>query len=178
MRPVLRRRCLSCLLLWLIPASAWALDPSRHLSQYAHAAWRARDGFFNGTPNVVAQTPDGYIWVGTNEGLLRFDGVRFVRWSPGGSQRLPSAYVVGLLTTRDGSLWIATLGGLSRWKNDTLTTYQTGVGGTVAVLKISRATWFGLNVPSADSASLRNPESAARCYGSADGVPTVVVCRR
>ena len=66
--------------LWLIPAfvcvfpvSVWAVDPNRHISQYAHAAWRLQDGFFKGSPISIAQTKDGYVWLGTASGLLRFD---------------------------------------------------------------------------------------------------------
>jgi signal transduction histidine kinase/ligand-binding sensor domain-containing protein len=170
---MVRCRWLSALLFWLIPASAWALDPTRHLSQYAHAAWRARDGFFNGTPNVVAQTSDGYIWVGTNAGLLRFDGVRFVPWHPGNGQRLPAPYVVSLLPAHDGGLWIATLGGLSRWHNGALTTYPSGVGGIAAILEDRQGKiWFSVHEPSADGASFCEiRESTPRCYGSAEGVP-------
>src|SRR5579862_8119876 len=72
-----------CFVFSLICApSSWAVDPDNRISQYAHAVWRIRDGFFNGTPNAIAQTTDGYIWIGTLTGLVRFDGVRFVPWSP------------------------------------------------------------------------------------------------
>lgn len=55
---------------WLNPISAWALDPSRYLSQYAHTAWRIQDGFFNSSPIAVVQTQTGYLWIGTISGLL------------------------------------------------------------------------------------------------------------
>ena len=55
-----------------------ALDATRRITQYAHTAWRMQDGFLNGAPNAIAQTSDGYIWIGTQAGLWRFDGVRFV----------------------------------------------------------------------------------------------------
>ena len=42
-----------------------ALDPSRQISQYGHTAWRIEDGVFAGAPNVIAQTTDGYLWIGT-----------------------------------------------------------------------------------------------------------------
>jgi hypothetical protein len=47
---------------------AWAVDPGRRISQYAHTAWRTQDGFFTGVPWTVAQTKDGYLWVGTTSG--------------------------------------------------------------------------------------------------------------
>ena len=61
---------------------AFALNPAVEVSQYAHMAWRIRDGFSKGIISSIAQTPDGYLWLGTDFGLLRFDGVRNVPWEP------------------------------------------------------------------------------------------------
>src|SRR6516162_11425489 len=60
----------------------FALDPALDISQYAHTAWKVREGFTKGTIVSIAQTPDGYLWLGTEFGLLRFDGVRSVPWQP------------------------------------------------------------------------------------------------
>jgi len=60
----------------------FALDPSLDVSQYAHTAWKIRDGFPKGIIQSIAQTPDGYLWLGTEFGLLRFDGVRSIPWQP------------------------------------------------------------------------------------------------
>ena len=60
----------------------------------------------------MAQTPDGYLWLGTEFGLFRFDGVRFLPWQPPAGQQLPDKNINSLLVTRDGSLWIGTFGGL------------------------------------------------------------------
>lgn len=88
---------------------AFALDPSLDISQYAHKAWRVRDGFVKGTISSIAHTPDGYLWLGTEFGLQRFDGVQPVPWQPPAGQHLPSSSVLGLLAARDGTLWIGTL---------------------------------------------------------------------
>src|SRR5258708_3758330 len=77
-----RSFAVSVLLLLLFETSAWAVDPTHHISQYAHTAWRIQDGVFSGAPKVIAQTADGYLWIGTTSGLMRFDGVRFVPWIP------------------------------------------------------------------------------------------------
>ena len=61
----------------------------------------------------LAQTPDGYLWVGTESGLLRFDGVRPVLWQPPSGQQLPGSLITTLLTAHDGTLWIATFSGLA-----------------------------------------------------------------
>src|SRR5262252_7723461 len=77
-------------LVWALTGTAWALDPHRHITQFGHTVWRAQDGFVT-RPAVVAQTADGYIWIGTNDGLVRFDGVKFSPWSPPPGESLPAA---------------------------------------------------------------------------------------
>src|SRR5262245_29426173 len=72
---------------------ALALDPALDVSQYAHTGWKIRDGFSQGFMSTIAQTPDGYLWLGTEFGLLRFDGVKTVSWQPPGDQHLPSNYI-------------------------------------------------------------------------------------
>src|SRR5262245_34352294 len=74
------------------------------ISHYAHTAWRNREGFIIGGISSIAQTPDGYLWLGTEFGLLRFDGVRTVRWQSATGQHLASEDIFGLLASRDGSL--------------------------------------------------------------------------
>lgn len=93
-----------------------ALNPTRRISQYGHTAWRIQDGVFNGSPIVITQTADGYLWIGTNIGLIRFDGVHFAPWSPPTGERLQDSRIFSLLGTRDGSLWIGTGYSVARWK--------------------------------------------------------------
>src|SRR5215467_158817 len=98
----------------LLPC-ALGLNPSLDMTQYAHRAWRVSDGFAKGFINAIAQTPDGYLWLGTDFGLLRFDGVRTVEWVPPEGQQLPSNTILRMLVTRDGTLWIGTNKGLASW---------------------------------------------------------------
>lgn len=100
---------------------ASALNPSLDINQYAHKAWTIRDGFFKGIINAIAQTPDGYLWLGTEFGLLRFDGVRAVPWQPPDGEQLLSNFISDLLVAHDGTLWIGTLSGLASWRNSTFT---------------------------------------------------------
>jgi ligand-binding sensor domain-containing protein len=102
---------------------AFALDPGLDVSQYAHTAWRVSDGFCNGITFAIAQTPDGYLWIGTDSGLRRFDGVRSTPWQPPEGTRLPSTDIRSLHAARDGRLWIGTTRGLASWKDDRLTQY-------------------------------------------------------
>jgi ligand-binding sensor domain-containing protein len=85
-------------------------------------------GFLRGQVTSIAQTPDGYLWLGTAFGLLRFDGVRVVPWSPPAGPQLPGKFVSNLLVARDGTLWIATWKGLASWKDGKLTQYPEVAG--------------------------------------------------
>src|SRR5216684_4440185 len=87
---------------------AYALDPALDVSQYAHTAWKVRDGFVKGMILAIAQTPDGYLWMGTDLELVRFDGVRAVPWQPPPGQQLPSKFIWSLVVARAGTLWIGT----------------------------------------------------------------------
>ena len=100
---------------------ALALDPSLEISQYAHTAWTVRDGFSLGNIYAMAQTPDGFLWLGTEFGLFRFDGVRTIPWQPPAGQQLPDKNINALLVTRDGTLWIGTFSGLATWSGSKLT---------------------------------------------------------
>src|SRR5882724_11609685 len=109
-----RRLMLLCVFLTILATRpAYALDPSKYISQYSHTAWRVRDGSLAARPNAIVQTTDGYLWIGTDAGLVRFDGVRFVPWTPPVGKQLASPAVWSLLAARDGSLWIGTRAGLS-----------------------------------------------------------------
>lgn len=103
--------------------SAYALNPSLEVSQYSHTSWKIRDGFTKGAITSITQTPDGYLWFGTEFGLLRFDGTRNVLWQPPPDQQLPSTTIMSVLAARDGSLWIGTSKGLAKWKDGKLTHY-------------------------------------------------------
>jgi signal transduction histidine kinase/ligand-binding sensor domain-containing protein len=104
-------------------APSAALDPSLDISQFAHTSWKVRDGFAKGGIFALTQTPDGYMWLGTDYGLLRFDGVRAVPWQPPAGEQLPNTRILSLLSSRDGALWIGTSKGLARWKDGKLTTF-------------------------------------------------------
>jgi signal transduction histidine kinase/ligand-binding sensor domain-containing protein len=94
----------------------------RYPMRYTHTAWTDSPGL-KGRVNSIAQTSDGYLWLGTDFGLVRFDGVRFVPSGPGVGPPLPSTNISSLLAAHDGSLWVGTLNGLLRWHQGKLTRY-------------------------------------------------------
>lgn len=149
-----------------------ALDPNKHLSQYTHTAWRIQDGDFAGAPNAITQTADGYLWIGTLAGLVRFDGVRFAPWSPPDKNALPSSDIYSLLGATDGSLWIGSGHGLSRWKDGALTNFKESAGRVNAILEDkSGAIWMArtrIDPPVGPICKVTG--DALRCYGIADGL--------
>jgi PAS domain S-box-containing protein len=102
------------------PSKVLALDPSLQIAQYAHTSWTVRDGYSLGAVFAMTQTPDGYLWLGGEFGLFRFDGLRFTRWEPPSGQTLPDK-PYSLLVSRDGTLWIGTFAGLASWDGAKLT---------------------------------------------------------
>jgi len=142
---------------------AFALNPALDVSQYAHTAWKFREGFSTGRIHAITQTPDGYLWLGTDFGLLRFDGVRAVPWQPPEGQHLPDNSIRELLAARDGTLWIGTLKGLASWNGGKLTAYPELAGRHVDALIEDRDVWAGGSVPTGRLCAIQ--KSGVQCYG-------------
>jgi len=87
------------------------LDPERALTQYVHDSWRAPRDLPHDDVSAILQTRDGYLWVGTVEGLARFDGVRSVVFDKSNTPELGDNWIKALLEDRERRLWIATFGG-------------------------------------------------------------------
>lgn len=114
--------------------------PIRPIQQFAHKTWTAQEG----APTeirVLAQTGDGYLWLGTVSGLVRFDGVQFVPFLPRGNDTLPAAGVRALREARDGTLWIVwETGAVSHLVQGRLTSYgkQDGLATAFQLAESSR----------------------------------------
>src|SRR3954454_18061203 len=119
-----------------------ALDPAIDPSQYGHRTWGVDNGLPHTTVQAVAQTPDGYIWLATQEGLARFDGVHFTTFRPG-------IWFNALAVDRDGTLWAAgTNSGLITVRGGAITlvasTAQLGVRDVFSLaFDNSGALWLG-----------------------------------
>ena len=87
-------------------ASAHAVDPNRNMSQYIREQWGIERGFPGGTVHAITQTPDGYLWIGTDKGLVRFDGLNFTLVHRSTPDVLPDNPVLGLTTYADGNMWV------------------------------------------------------------------------
>src|SRR5580658_1320210 len=106
-KPMKVARTLStCTLLLSLVTAAFALNPDRDIHQLAHRSWGERDGY-PGRAQDLAQTTDGFLWIATDKGLFRFDGVNFERYVPRSGNRFSDGPLRGLLALPDGSLWIA-----------------------------------------------------------------------
>jgi ligand-binding sensor domain-containing protein len=78
---------------------------------YVSRVWRTQDGLPENRVRAIAQTPDGYLWLGTSSGLARFDGVRFIVYARFNTPSMTDDNVRALAVAGDGSLWVATDGG-------------------------------------------------------------------
>jgi ligand-binding sensor domain-containing protein/signal transduction histidine kinase len=168
------RLSLGCFLLVPFLASAvFALSPDRHITQYGHTAWRIQDGVFGGQVRSITQTTDGYIWVGTEAGLFRFDGVRFVSWNSQEMEQMPSTSITALLGARDGSLWIGTDAGLVHRVDQQLITYLKGEGHISSILQdVNGEIWIARDRSGDNAQPLCQVIGiGVRCYGNEDGVP-------
>jgi signal transduction histidine kinase/ligand-binding sensor domain-containing protein len=99
------------LLILLGAALAYGLDPGRRISQYDKRTWRVEDGLPHTYVMSVAPGLDGYLLVGTDEGLARFDGLQFSPYDIDAHLRLSKRWILRLARVRDGSLWIGTFDG-------------------------------------------------------------------
>ena len=102
---------------------AWGLDPHKALTQYSRTVWTQEEhGLPQDTIREITQTTDGYLWLGTDEGLARFDGYDFVVFNKN-QGHLPANSITALEAAPDGSLWIGTASGLTRYYRGTFHTY-------------------------------------------------------
>src|ERR1035438_2237049 len=111
-------------LLMALAGVARALDPTVQPSQYVLDNWQIAEGLPQTSVQAIARTPDGYLWVGTQEGLARFDGVRFTVFDTGNEPALPDKYISVLFVDRAGRLWIGTRSGVAVLENGHFTAFN------------------------------------------------------
>jgi len=111
-------RAASLFLFLLLPSFLASLDPSKTIRQYIHEAWQQKDGLTVDTVNCLAQSPEGFLFIGTEDGLFRFDGVRFTRFDKGTTPQLHDNLIAALETDDAGTMWIGMIrgGGLAYYR--------------------------------------------------------------
>ena len=102
---------LAMLMVWTMTMPAYALDPAKSITQYNHTVWQAKGGLPQNSAYAITQTQDGYIWLGTAEGLVRFDGFRFTVFDRTNTPEMARNNVQVLYEDRAGTLWVGTYGG-------------------------------------------------------------------
>jgi len=108
--------------------SAFGLDPAKLISQYKLDSWQSEQGLPQSFVRSIAQTPDGYLWLGTEEGVVRFDGVQFTAFNKRNIPEIKHNLALALWVDRAGSLWIGTSDGLNRYRDGRFERYTTEQG--------------------------------------------------
>jgi signal transduction histidine kinase/ligand-binding sensor domain-containing protein len=129
-----------------LPWSARALDPAKAITQYVHSTWRVEDGLPQNGITMILQTRDGYLWVGTQEGLARFDGVNFTTFDHVNTPSLHRDYISDLVEDSQGTLWIATTNGGVVAFRDGLFSHLNAIeprGGSVLAAGPDGSLWIG-----------------------------------
>jgi ligand-binding sensor domain-containing protein len=114
---------------FLVGLLSLGLLPAKGFAQYRFDNWTTDDGLPQNTVSAILQTRDGYLWLATAGGLVRFDGLRFTVFDKSNTKGLTSVRFSALFEDAGGSLWIGTEdGGLTRYRNGTFATYTTQQG--------------------------------------------------
>jgi ligand-binding sensor domain-containing protein/signal transduction histidine kinase len=147
------------------PALADSFSPA--LTQYAHASWRVQDGDLDGQANSITQTRDGYLWVGTEAGLERYDGTHFRRWA------LPvEKPVYAVQSARDGSLWIGQTEDVLHFQDGHFTSLPLEGRFNAFYEARNGGIWLARTRGPKNSGGLCTLQGAKlRCFGAAEGQP-------
>jgi ligand-binding sensor domain-containing protein/AraC-like DNA-binding protein len=117
------------LLLLVLAVENFALDPNTALDKYIHRQWSVKDGLPHDSVTCFAQDTKGFIWVGTDNGLARFDGDDFKIYNKYNTKEIKNNSITSLCATADGTLWIGTDGGgISIFKNNRFKNFSTKDG--------------------------------------------------
>ncbi len=113
---------LMLLLIFLLAQAAivFPLDPNRAIDKYINRIWTTKEGLPQNTVYAIVQDKDGYIWIGTDSGLARFDGINFRIFNTYNTDEIKNNSITSLYAASDGSLWIGTFGGgINLYRNGT-----------------------------------------------------------
>jgi len=164
------------LLILVAAPSLFALNPNLSLGQYLHTSWTQEEGSALPPINALAQTEDGYLWLGTDKGLLRFDGMRFTEWSPIAGPALANSTIGWLRPASAGGLWVGTPSGLSRVDRDRAIPYPAlGKAPCPMIAWVLedrlRGLWLVNRCPAVYTLALLSPDGSLQTFGIRDGLP-------
>jgi len=139
--------CSTIVLLAFFGGTAQALERGKGLTQYVAESWGPKDGLRQHRVRDILQTKDGYLWLATESGLVRFDGVRFTTFDSKSSRGFGHDYLHALAETDDGGLWVGTYHGLTLRKDGEFRTFTDADGLTDAfvwcVARGREGPWIG-----------------------------------
>jgi ligand-binding sensor domain-containing protein/signal transduction histidine kinase len=167
----------SGLLLAVVTAhSLLAVNPNLSLDQYLHTSWTQEEGSALPPIQAIAQTADGYLWLGTGKGLIRFDGMRFTEWSPASGPALPNPNIICLRPASGGGLWVGTTHGFCRVDRGRVFRYPSIDKLPCAVIASivedrPGSLWILNACPGANTIALLSPDGGLQTFGARDGLP-------
>jgi ligand-binding sensor domain-containing protein/AraC-like DNA-binding protein len=128
---LIRYLWIAIILFHLALPQLWALDPDQRLDKYLLDQWGTPEGLPSNTISSIVRTPDGFLWLATSNGLVRFDGIKFSNIAFSNKKEIsPLGYTepINLLVNREGDLWIGSTTGLTRFRNRRFKTFTTADG--------------------------------------------------
>ena len=153
-----------------IVVPAFALDPSKAFSQYVQSSWALQNGLQQKSVMAVAQTRDGFLWLATEEGLVRFNGRTFVTFDERNAPGLGDRFIRSIAAAPDGSLWIGTMSGLAHYSGGKFESFRNERESRMDIYDLCVSTdgsvWF-----SSDRGLRRVQDGVLRNYTTADGLP-------
>jgi signal transduction histidine kinase/ligand-binding sensor domain-containing protein len=162
---------------WAATAGAQGMPRDDVFGRYQQLNWDERDGLPQNTVLAIATTSDGYLWLGTYEGAVRFDGVRFTVFNPSTTTGIGNSMVTSLLERHDGTLWLGTYGGgVSRFSGGQFTQYAMRDGLSsdfILCLFEDHAGTLWLGTDGGGVNAMR--QGRVTSYSIADGLPSNVV---
>lgn len=157
----------------LLALRAAALAPNRALTQARLSVWTNESGLPQNTIDAIVQTRDGYLWMGTEEGLVRFDGVRFVVIDRQSAPALRSPFISSLFEAGDGTLWIGTYGGgLARLRDGRVEAFHPEILGADRIREMHAGADGALFAATAGGGLLRIDGEKVTRFTTRDGLPT------
>jgi ligand-binding sensor domain-containing protein/signal transduction histidine kinase len=168
----LGNRCI----VWLLVCAACAAACGDSLAGYTRRVWHASDGLPEQTVQAFAQTPDGYLWIGTTGGLVRFDGAQFTVFDRQNTPALRENSVFCLMVSRNGALWIGTEGGgLARYAHGEFRSWSARDGLSNDFVRKLAEDANGVIWAGTDNGLLRLEGDRFVRVDGANGIPTLAV---